>query len=181
MIVRKEISISIGLSYPIYTYKSFLSFQKKKGRQRKRERERGRKILNDHVCPTKWRLHRVSVSAFSRFSPDGPSIFILPMNLLRNLSLFIYPFSLRTRGTTILSFLSSCGTLSASGSGTGDVLRKCERLGLSRLLHRERTGRGLDALGTVGTKDRAIFFALGSKPPDNYEDRYHLCNNRRDH
>lgn len=56
--------------------------------QEKRERE---KILNDHVCPTKWRLHRVSVSAFSRFSPDGPSIFILPMNLSRNLSLFIYP------------------------------------------------------------------------------------------
>lgn len=63
-------------------------------KRKKKDRERGRKILNDHVCPTKWRLHRVSVSAFSRFSPDGPSIFILPVNLLRNLSLFIYPFSL---------------------------------------------------------------------------------------
>lgn len=143
--------------------------------QEKRERE---KILNDHVCPTKWRLHRVSVSAFSRFSPDGPSIFILPMNLSRNLSLFIYPlpslypgdddphlpfllrdtFSLRLRET----FRESANDWDCLVFYTV-----------------KRTGRGASLDAFLGDKGSGWYFLPEGKrrPPDNYEDRYHLCNN----
>lgn len=167
---------SIGLSYPIYTYKSSSLSKRKK---EDRERERGRKILNDHVCPTKWRLHRVSVSAFSRFSPDGPSIFILPVNLLRNLSLFIYPFSLPYPGDDDppLPFL----------------LRDTFSLRL-------RDGRTF--WESANDWDCLVFYTVkGQGPPrctrdkgsgdifcpreqatrQLHEDRYHLCNNRRDH
>lgn len=152
---REEISSCILTCIPLYV-------QIVPHLPKEEMRGRGRKILNDHVCPTKWRLHRVSVSAFSRFSPDAPSIFILPMNLLRNLSLFIYPppspLPPCTRGTTILTFLSSCGTLSASGPG--DVSRKCERLGLSRLFYTvKRTGRGPSSMHSSGTKDRGDIFS----------------------
>lgn len=79
-----------------------------------------------------------------------------------------YSFTLfpsRTRGTTILPFLSSCGTLSASGSGMGERFEKVRTIGIVSSF---TPWKDRDLLDALGTKDRAIFFAPGSRPPDNY-------------
>lgn len=148
-------------------------------KRKKKDRERGRKILNDHVCPTKWRLHRVSVSAFSRFSPDGPSIFILPVNLLRNLSLFIYPFSLPYPGDDDPPFPFLLRDTFSLRLRDGRTFWESAN-DWDCLVFYTVKGQGPPRC----TRDKGsgdIFCPREQATRQLHEDRYHLCNNRRDH
>lgn len=151
---REEISSCILTCIPLYVQiVPHLPKEKMRGR--------GRKILNDHVCPTKWRLHRVSVSAFSRFSPDAPSIFILPMNLLRNLSLFIYPPPLPSLpvpgGRRSSPSFPLAGHFQPPGRETfRESANDWDCLVFYTV---KRTGRGPSSMHSSGTKDRGDIFS----------------------
>lgn len=128
---------SIGLSYPIYTYKSSsLAFQKKKKRQRERKKNSQRSRLPDEMAiASSFRI------GFQPLFPGRSLHLYSPREPLAQLVAIHLPFFPPVPGgrRSSLSF-PLAGHFQPPAPGWENVLRKCERLGLSRLLHRERTG-----------------------------------------
>lgn len=159
-----EISPSIRSVYriPFIRTNRPPSLSKRKKKDREREEEKFSTITfarrNGDCIEFPYRL----LAAFPRTVP--PSLFS-PWTSCATCRYSFTLFPSRTRGTTILPFLSSCGTLSASGSGMGERFEKVRTIGIVSSF---TPWKDRDLLDALGTKDRAIFFAPGSRPPDNY-------------
>lgn len=159
-----EISPSIRSVYRIpFIRTNRPRFPKEKRKtEREREEEKFSTITfarrNGDCIEFPYRL----LAAFPRTVP--PSLFS-PWTSCATCRYSFTLFPSRTRGTTILPFLSSCGTLSASGSGMGERFEKVRTIGIVSSF---TPWKDRDLLDALGTKDRAIFFAPGSRPPDNY-------------
>lgn len=116
-------------------------------------------------------LHRVSVSAFSRV-PEGSLHLYSRREPRRNLSLFIYPFSLVPKGDDLPSF--SCGTLSASGSGPETFWESANDWDCLVFYTVKGQPRPRCTWDSGEQRIGRYFLPEGTDQPDNYDDRYHL-------
>lgn len=116
-------------------------------------------------------LHWVSVSAFSRV-PERSLHLYSRREPRRNLSLFIYPFSLVPRGDDPPPF--SCGTLSASGSGPETFWESANDWDCLVFYTVKGQPRPRCTWDSGEQRIGRYFLPEGTGQPDNYGDRYHL-------